>query len=46
MIASFVQVLIESFQRLLKGDTNSEPVELNGIGMATMLATIAVKAVL
>jgi hypothetical protein len=47
MIISFVQVFIESLQRLhraLQGDTT--PVDLSPIGIATMLATIGVKAVL
>jgi hypothetical protein len=45
MIASFVQVFIESLQRAwFRGDT--EPVDLSGLGMATMLATIGVKSVL
>ncbi|BEI85621.1 hypothetical protein CcaverHIS002_0510220 [Cutaneotrichosporon cavernicola] len=47
MIVSFIQVFIESLQRLnraLRGD--EPPVDLNIIGVATMLATIGVKAVL
>ena len=45
MIASFVQVFIESAQRAwFRGDP--EVVELSGMGMATMLATIGVKSVL
>jgi hypothetical protein len=45
MIASFVQIFIESVQRaFFRQDT--EVVELSPIGMATMLATIGVKSVL
>lgn len=47
MIISFVQVFIESFQRLLRALQGDEtPVDLSIVGIATMLATIGVKAVL
>ncbi|EIW67609.1 hypothetical protein TREMEDRAFT_33448 [Tremella mesenterica DSM 1558] len=45
MIASFVQVFIESFQRVI-GPQGKSPVELSAIGIATMLATIGIKAVI
>ncbi|GMK59694.1 hypothetical protein CspeluHIS016_0803000 [Cutaneotrichosporon spelunceum] len=47
MIVSFVQVFIESAQRLnraIRGDES--PVDLSPVGIGTMLATIVVKAVL
>lgn len=47
MIISFVQVFIESFQRLLRAIKGDEPpVDLSTVGIATMLATIGVKTVL
>ncbi|KAL7420475.1 hypothetical protein Q5752_004425 [Cryptotrichosporon argae] len=46
MIASFIQVFIESFQRALAASSAEEAVELSAIGMGTMLATIGVKAVI
>ena len=45
MIASFVQVFIESFERAI-GRQGEPAVELSWIGMGTMLATIGIKAVL
>jgi len=45
MIASFVQVFIESFERAI-GRQGEPAVELSWIGMGTMLATIGVKAIL
>jgi hypothetical protein len=45
MIASFVQVFIESFERAI-GRAGEPAVELSWIGMGTMFATIGVKAIL
>lgn len=45
MICSFVQVFIESFQRVFRHE-RPETVELSTIGLSTMLATIATKSVL
>jgi hypothetical protein len=45
MIASFVQVFIESFERAI-GRTGEPAVELSWVGMGTMLATIGVKSIL
>lgn len=46
MIASFTQVFIEAFNRAVWGTGEDGPVDLSGIGMATMLATIGTKSVL
>ncbi|ORY31810.1 hypothetical protein BCR39DRAFT_80831 [Naematelia encephala] len=45
MIASFVQVFIESFERA-RAPADEAPVELSKIGIATMLATIIIKLIL
>ncbi|ORX37076.1 hypothetical protein BD324DRAFT_579516 [Kockovaella imperatae] len=45
MIASFVQVFIEAFQRA-RDTSDNAPVELSTIGLVTMIVTIAVKLVL
>ncbi|WWC88337.1 uncharacterized protein L201_003247 [Kwoniella dendrophila CBS 6074] len=45
MIASFVQVFIESFQRAI-GPADEEAVDLSWLGIGVMLATIGIKAVL
>ncbi|KAK8858889.1 hypothetical protein IAR55_003120 [Kwoniella newhampshirensis] len=45
MIASFVQVFIESFQRAI-GPSEDRQVDVSLLGVVVMLATIAVKAVL
>jgi divalent metal cation (Fe/Co/Zn/Cd) transporter len=45
MIASFVQVFIESFERAI-GRQGEPAVELSWLGLGTMLATIGIKAVL
>ncbi|WWD18783.1 hypothetical protein CI109_103238 [Kwoniella shandongensis] len=45
MIASFVQVFIESFQRAI-GPSDGQQVDVSLIGVIVMLVTIAVKAVL
>lgn len=44
MIASFVQVFIEAFQRAIRPENT--PFDLSVVGAATMVATIIVKAVL
>ncbi|KAJ9101768.1 hypothetical protein QFC21_003107 [Naganishia friedmannii] len=44
MIASFVQVFIESFQRAV-GKQEEQVAELSWIGMATMVATIVIKGI-
>lgn len=48
MIVSFAQVFIEALQRTVKviKSGHGEPADLSNIGIATMLATIAVKSVL
>ncbi|WWC96456.1 hypothetical protein V866_003324 [Kwoniella sp. B9012] len=45
MIASFVQVFIESFQRAMK-PSEEAPVDLSWLGIGVMLATIGIKFVL
>ncbi|WVQ96251.1 hypothetical protein IAU59_003355 [Kwoniella sp. CBS 9459] len=45
MIASFVQVFIESFQRATS-PSKQEPVDLSWLGIGVMLATIGIKAFL
>ncbi|WWC71087.1 uncharacterized protein I206_105040 [Kwoniella pini CBS 10737] len=45
MIASFVQVFIESFQRAI-GPADESPVELSWLGIGVMLATIGIKSIL
>lgn len=45
MIASFVQVFIESFNRATE-PADEDAVALSWIGIITMLATIGVKSVL
>ncbi|GFZ50512.1 hypothetical protein JCM24511_08269 [Saitozyma sp. JCM 24511] len=45
MIASFIQVFIESFERAI-APAEEAPVDLSVVGMSTMLATIGIKAVL
>ncbi|WVW85057.1 hypothetical protein I302_107093 [Kwoniella bestiolae CBS 10118] len=45
MIASFVQVFIESFQRAMK-PSEEAPVDLSWLGIGVMLATIGIKSIL
>nr|ODN92490.1 hypothetical protein L203_00767 [Cryptococcus depauperatus CBS 7841] len=45
MIASFVQVFVESFQRAITPSQN-KPVDLGPLGLGVMLATIGIKFVL
>ncbi|TYJ53394.1 hypothetical protein B9479_005994 [Cryptococcus floricola] len=45
MIASFVQVFIESFQRAT-GPGEGEEIDLGPLGLGTMLATIGIKSIL